>query len=45
MDTSRILVVDDEIDFLETIIKRLEKRELNVTGVASGEEAIDLVRK
>ena len=43
MDMFRILVVDDEIDFLETIIKRLEKRELNVTGVASGEEAVALV--
>jgi DNA-binding NtrC family response regulator len=44
MDTFRILVVDDEIDFLETIIKRLEKRDLNVTGVESGEKAIQLLK-
>jgi DNA-binding NtrC family response regulator len=45
MDTFRILVVDDEIDFLETIIKRLEKRQLDVTGVESGEKAIELVKE
>jgi len=36
--------VDDEIDFLETIIKRLEKRELDVTGVDSGEAAVKLIK-
>lgn len=45
MDTFRILIVDDEIDFLETIIKRLEKRQLDVTGVASGEKAIELIKE
>lgn len=45
MDTFRILVVDDEIDFLETLIKRLEKRQLNVTGVDSGEKAIALIKE
>jgi len=45
MDMFRILVVDDEIDFLETIIKRLEKRELSAVGVESGEEAIKLVQE
>jgi len=44
MDRFRILVVDDEIDFLETIIKRLEKRELDVTGVDSGEAAVKLIK-
>lgn len=41
----RILIVDDEIDFLETIIKRLKKRELDVIGVESGEEAVKLVQE
>jgi DNA-binding NtrC family response regulator len=45
MDNFRILVVDDEIDFLETIIKRLEKRQLDVTGVESGEQAIELIKE
>jgi len=45
MDTFRILVVDDEIDFLDTIIKRLKKRQLDVTGVESGEEALKLIKK
>jgi len=45
MDMFRILVVDDEIDFLETIIKRLQKRELDVTGVESGEEALKLIKE
>lgn len=45
MDTFRILVVDDEIDFLDTIIKRLRKRQLDVTGVESGEEALKLIKK
>ena len=41
----RILVVDDEIDFLETIINRLEKRKLDAKGVTSGEEAIALLKE
>ena len=41
----RILVVDDEVDFLETIVNRLEKRKLNATGVTSGEEAIALLKE
>jgi len=45
MDMFRILVVDDEIDFLETIIKRLKKRELDVTGVESGEDAVRLIKE
>ena len=40
-----ILVVDDEEDFLETIIKRLEKRHVDASGVRSGEEALELLKK
>lgn len=40
MHNFRILVVDDEVDFLETIVKRLEKRKLDAAGVTSGEEAL-----
>jgi DNA-binding NtrC family response regulator len=38
------LVVDDETDFLETIVKRLQKRGLEAVGVSSGEEAIELMK-
>ncbi len=36
----KVLVVDDEIDFLETIVKRLEKKGLHTVGVTSGEDAL-----
>jgi DNA-binding response OmpR family regulator len=37
----RILVVDDELDFLETIVKRLERRGYKASGTASGREALN----
>jgi DNA-binding NtrC family response regulator len=40
MEPRRILVVDDEIDFLETIVNRLRKRGMTAEGVASGREAV-----
>jgi DNA-binding NtrC family response regulator len=45
MHTFRILVVDDETDFLETIVNRLNKRKLDAKGVTSGEAAIDLLKE
>ena len=36
-----ILVVDDEIDLLETLVKRLQKRNIDTVGVKSGEEALE----
>jgi DNA-binding NtrC family response regulator len=44
MHTFRILVVDDEVDFLETIVKRLNKRKLDAAGVASGEDALQALK-
>ncbi|MBW2607575.1 MAG: response regulator [Deltaproteobacteria bacterium] len=44
MDRFKILVVDDEPDFLETIVARLTKRKLDATGVVSGEAAIELLK-
>jgi DNA-binding NtrC family response regulator len=41
----RILVVDDEIDFLETVVNRLKKRKLDAKGVTSGEEAIAILKE
>ena len=35
-----ILFVDDEPDFLQTLLKRMRKRNVNASGVGSGEEAL-----
>ena len=40
MEKCRVLLVDDERDFLEVLIRRLGKRDVDVHGVASGEEAL-----
>ncbi|MBW1721604.1 MAG: response regulator [Deltaproteobacteria bacterium] len=45
MDNFRILIVDDEEDFLETLVNRLKKRKLDATGVRSGEEALEFIKK
>ena len=41
----RVLVVDNEDDFRQTLVMRLQKRELDVVGVRSGEEALELLGK
>lgn len=43
MDAFSVLLVDDEVEFLETLVKRLAKRKLQVTGVTSAEEAIQIL--
>lgn len=45
MDYFSILVVDDEFDFLETIVKRLQKRNINTIGVESGEKALETMKE
>ena len=45
MDYFRALVVDDEPDFLETLVNRLGKRGIDTTGVRSGEEALEVMKK
>ena len=37
---AKVLLVDDEQDFLETLSSRLEMRGLKVSAVTSGEQAI-----
>jgi len=37
------MVVDDEVDFLETIVKRLQARGIDVTGVESGYQALEVL--
>ncbi len=43
MEKFRVLIVDDEVDFVETIVKRLKDRELDVAGVNSGKAALEIV--
>lgn len=45
MDYFSILAVDDEIDFLETLVKRLQKRNIDTIGVTSGEKALEALEK
>jgi two-component system, OmpR family, response regulator len=43
MDKFKVLIVDDEQDFLETIVKRLQARKIEVTGVESGLKALEVI--
>jgi len=45
VDAFSVLLVDDELEFLETLVKRLKKRNLAVQGVKSGEEALEWLAK
>lgn len=40
MNIAKVLLVDDEVSFLDVMSKRLEKRNLGVQAVESGEEAL-----
>jgi two-component system, OmpR family, response regulator len=43
MEKFKLLIVDDEQDFLETIVKRLKARGIDVTGVESGYQALEVL--
>ncbi len=43
MEPFSVLLVDDESDFLRTIIKRLSKRGIEAAGATSGEEALAML--
>jgi DNA-binding NtrC family response regulator len=45
MESFHVLLVDDEVDFLDTVVKRIQKRNVNATGVNSGEEALAFLEK
>ncbi len=45
MDLLSVLLVDDEMDFLDTLSKRLKKRNVDASGVKSGEEALDFLNR
>lgn len=45
MPTASVLLVDDEIPFVETVTKRLSKRELHIVTAFSGQEALGQLEK
>lgn len=45
MDPFNVLLVDDEKEFLDTLVKRIQKRNVNATGVNSAEEALAFLEK
>jgi DNA-binding NtrC family response regulator len=45
MSEFRVLLVDDEADFVEVLAERLRNRSLDVTTAASGEEALGAAKE
>ena len=43
MSLAKILLVDDERPFVETMIKRLQKRDLEIVPAHDGQEALDVL--
>jgi DNA-binding NtrC family response regulator len=41
----KLLIVDDEVDFLNSVAKRLELRSFDVTPVTNGEDALKAAKK
>ena len=41
MDNLSVLFVDDEVEFQETLIKRMHKRGVDACGAKSGEDALE----
>ena len=40
-----VLIVDDEEDFLDTLMNRLKKRGVDAAGCSSGEQALELLKE
>ncbi len=45
MEAFNVLIVDDEADYLTTLVKRLKKRGLNPLAAHSGEGALEILKK
>ncbi|WP_045222329.1 response regulator [Desulfonatronum thioautotrophicum] len=43
MALANVLLVDDEVPFVETMVKRLSRRDLHVLTAHGGQEALDLL--
>jgi len=39
----KVLLVDDEIDFLDVMVKRLKKRGVDAAGLSDGNQVIELI--
>ncbi|MCA1945830.1 MAG: response regulator [Desulfovibrio sp.] len=44
METTRVLLVDDEQDFLDLMQKRMAKRKIDLQVASSGQQALDMAR-
>jgi len=45
MPIAQVLLVDDEVPFVETMTKRLTKRDLQVVAAFSGKESLEKLKK
>jgi DNA-binding response OmpR family regulator len=45
MDQLRVMIVDDEEEFVSTLVERLELRRIDSVGVTNGVEAVELIRQ
>ncbi|MBU2497832.1 MAG: response regulator [Proteobacteria bacterium] len=45
MAIAKVLLVDDEAPFVETMTKRLTKRDLQITSALSGKEALEQLKR
>ncbi len=45
MSLAKILLVDDEVPFVDTMVKRLSKRDFEIYTAYSGQEALDQLDK
>ncbi|MBW2610250.1 MAG: response regulator [Deltaproteobacteria bacterium] len=45
MAIANVLLVDDEVGFVETITRRLTKRDLDIVAAYNGEEALEQLKK
>ena len=43
MDPSRVLIVDDEGQFVDAVVERLQLRGFDAVGVTTGQEAMELL--
>ncbi|MBW2204590.1 MAG: response regulator [Deltaproteobacteria bacterium] len=43
MEEVRVLLVDDEVEFVDTLEKRLKRRKLTTSSVNSGEDALEFL--
>jgi len=45
VESCRVLLVDDEVDYLATLVKRLSRRGIDASAVSSGAAALDRLRE